>query len=991
MKKILALALCLMILPFPLPVPRARGDDTDIFGSNVQPNVLIAIDDSGSMGDQIYSSPYDPTQTYTPSTQNCSPACVTGYVYKQTTSHGVTSYSVYANSVSSVNSSSAQSALSTGTTPAGYWSGKIGGTSYNLYLGNYLNFLASPSAVLVVKMQVAQKVLTNLVNSTTGVRFGLMTFNSSDTGGQILAPIGSSATTIVNAINGLSANGSTPDGEMLNNAGTYYAGNGDVKGNYKTSPVQYTCQPNFVILMSDGLQNGNMDMRTVATSIHNGPQKIVVDTVGFAVGAADAADGANDIMQTTATNGGGKFYSTTDEASLTAALEAAISQIMVATFTFATPVVPTTQTSGVNRAYMAAFTSNLSLPFWQGYLRAYNRNSSGNVPVDNTGVPCGANWQSQTGCTANAQAWEAGAALSTLGSSNRNIYTYLGGTGGSLTSFTTSLSTTTLPPATVGYSAQTDRDNLINFLRGKDVFNWFQNGTSADRPFILGDIFHSTPVLVPPPFLPSTDSTYSTFASNNSGRTTILLAGANDGMLHAFRESDGTELWAFIPPNLLSYLKGLTVIGGGHQWFVDGNPVVADVKVQMNSAYVTDSAAKWRTIAIVGERRGGNYYYALDITNTGSAPTLLWSFTDADLGETYSTPVIGTVKMSGGTLKYVAFFGGGYEEGADNTLGKAVFAVDIATGSKIWEYKNVTGATDDRKYMNFSIPADIAAVDYNSDGNIDRLYIGDVGGQVWKFDVVGRDSSGNPTGTTLSSGQVTNWLGKRFFQADSSEANPPASGEYYPTQGIWSAIVPAYDNQSHAWIYFGTGDRDHPDNPNTVANRFYGIMDPVDILKATDMTNGSPLTESNLVNVTTNNGTPTYGWYFTLTGTSEKSLSAADVFNYIVYFTTFTPTTATYCGSGGGNAQLYAVQETSGYAALDWANSSSPLTSTSASTTRSMTIGTGIPSKPVLIITQSGASISTSVITATTSQQLPNNPAPPPSNMRRVQYWREVF
>jgi len=156
------------------------------------------------------------------------------------------------------------------------------------------------------------------------------------------------------------------------------------------------------------------------------------------------------------------------------------------------------------------------------------------------------------------------------------------------------------------------------------------------------------------------------------------------------------------------------------------------------------------------------------------------------------------------------------------------------------------------------------------------------------------------------------------------------------------------------------------------------------------MTNGSAITVANLVNVTSNNGTPIQGWYMTL-GTNEKVLSTANVFNYIVYFSTFTPTSTTTCGSGGGNANLYAVQMVTGYAALAWSNSGAPLTTTNASVTRSTNIGTGIPSKPVIMITASGTSVSASVITATTSQQLTSNPAPPPSAMRQVLYWREVF
>ncbi|HWT81141.1 MAG TPA: vWA domain-containing protein, partial [Candidatus Methylomirabilis sp.] len=429
LRKLLSLGLIVALVG--LPLPPTRADDTDIFGQNVQPNVLIAIDNSGSMGDSIYSAPYDSTQTYSGSSK-CSPACVATTVYKKTTSHGVTTYSVYATSISAVNSSSAQTALST----TGYWAGSIGGTSYNLYVGNYLNWLASPGAQLVVKMDVAKQVLTNVVSSVQGVRFGLMTFANNSMqgygGGQILAPVGSSTSAMTTAISNLTPTGWTPLGEMLQNAGNYYAGLGDYYGHYRTSPVQYNCQPNFVILMSDGLQNAHLDIRTVATTLHTSAQKIVVDTVGFAVSPGEEA--ANDIMQTAATNGGGTFYSTNNQATLEAALLSDIAQVLVATFTFATPVIPTTQTSGVNRAYMAAFESDLSLPFWKGYLEAYNRDSLGNVSVDSNGVPCGNPTITGLGpgCTASVLAWEAGGVLKSLGSSARNIYTYLGGSNGSL-------------------------------------------------------------------------------------------------------------------------------------------------------------------------------------------------------------------------------------------------------------------------------------------------------------------------------------------------------------------------------------------------------------------------------------------------------------------------------------------------------------------------------------------------------------------------------
>ncbi|MFI5341494.1 MAG: hypothetical protein ACHQ7N_16865, partial [Candidatus Methylomirabilales bacterium] len=192
------------------------------------------------------------------------------------------------------------------------------------------------------------------------------------------------------------------------------------------------------------------------------------------------------------------------------------------------------------------------------------------------------------------------------------------------------------------------------------------------------------------------------------------------------------------------------------------------------------------------------------------------------------------------------------------------------------------------------------------------------------------------------------------------------------------------DSSGYLWLYFGTGDRNHP-NANAT-NRLYGIKDA----NPDDTTNGNTLTEASLVNVTSTNATGASGWYFTL-ATKEKVLASVDVFNNIAYFTTFTPTATTACDSGGGIAKEYAVQITTGYAAVDWTNGAVPLTSTNSAQTRYKTIGSGIPSKPIVIITDSGTTLTTSVVAATTSQQLPSNPAPPPSSMRRVLYWREAF
>ena len=567
-------------------------------------------------------------------------------------------------------------------------------------------------------------------------------------------------------------------------------------------------------------------------------------------------------------------------------------------------------------------------------------------------------------------AWDAGQQLSTKTASSRTIYTAISGTRHS---FATSNSSIT--NGMMNAASGSERDNIINFIRGVDAYDEDADiDSSEERQWKLGDIFHSTPVLIGPPFLMINDSSYNTFKTSSANRTTMLLAGANDGMLHAIRESDGAELWAFIPPDVLGDLKDLTVAIGPHEFYVDGSPIAADVKI--------GTTPTWKTVAIFGQRRGGRNYYALDITDTTN-PLYMWSFTDSKMGETWSEPVIGKIKMSDGSSKYVAFVGGGYDTAANNNSGKAVYVIDVADGTKLWEYYKPGTVSDDRQYMNFSVAASPTAVDLNSDGYIDRVYIGDVGGQLWKFDV--------STPATISGGVITNWnpaqMGKRFFIAAPSQANPPAAGEYYPTQAIYASPVLALDSAKNLWVYFGTGDRNHPNN--TGSNRFYGIKDTTEQSDGTaNMTNSSPFTESSLTNMTTGSGNVTQGWYIIL-NTDEKVLATADVFNNTVLFTAFTPANTVSCTGGGGDAKLYAINMTTGDAALDL-TTGAVLAAGQSALAAAKTIGTGIPSKPIVIMSQSGNRATPYVITGTTNQQIANTQIPQ-ITVRRLVGWREVF
>jgi type IV pilus assembly protein PilY1 len=979
MKKAIAIAQILSILlwnSWNLTV--ALADDSDIFGTNIEPNVLILFDSSGSMDDDIFSHPYLPATVYS------TPApYVETKVYRKYTSRSSCNplprpcYKVYKDTVAEVTNAAARDALHASpavATTTGYWTGNIGGSSVDLFYGNYLNYLACTTcSIQEKKIVIAKRVVTNVINNTNGVRFGVMKFSNNafqgQGGGGMVAELGTAKSTMTTAINNINPSGYTPLGEFLSDAGRYYRGATLRNGNTYNSPIQYACQPNFVILMTDGLQNGSLDVRDIAYNRYANPatndhaswfpgtQNVIVHTVGFAIPAGEKA-AANDVLQTAATNGGGTFFYSDDSAQLEQALQNAISQILAATFSFATPVVPTTGTAGIARAYLASFQSNPTRPFWRGYLKAYNRDADGLIQVDANGIPL-----------ASALAWDAGQELSTKTPGSRTIYTTISGTRHDFTSGNASITN-----AMLNASSSAEKDNVINFVRGTDTYDEdVDTNTSEQRQWKLGDIFHSTPVLVRPPFAATTDASYNTFKSSNASRTTILLAGANDGIMHAFRESDGAELWGFIPADQLDDLKDLTANSGQHDFLVDGSPIAADVKI--------GATPTWKTVVLFGQRRGGKNYHAMDITDTTN-PLYMWSFTDAKMGETWSEPVIGRIKLSDGTSKYVAFVGGGYDTASNNTSGKAFFVIDMTDGSKLWEYYNPGSVSDDRQYMNFSFAATPRAVDLNNDGHVDRVYIGDVGGQLWKFDF--------STPATISSGAITNWnvaqTGKRFFVGAPSQANPPAAGEYYPAQGIYTPPALALDAARNLWVYFGTGDRNHPNN--TSSNRFYGIKDTTEVNGAAVMTQGSYFQESSLTNLTSGSGTVTQGYYIALSA-NEKVLSSADAFASVVFFTTFTPTTATVCGGGGGDAKLYAVNLTTGDAALDL-TTGGVLPAGTAAAAAAKGIGTGIPSRPIVTIDQNGNIGNPYIITGTTNQQVTNTPVPALSTKRLVG-WREVF
>jgi hypothetical protein len=333
--------------------------------------------------------------------------------------------------------------------------------------------------------------------------------------------------------------------------------------------------------------------------------------------------------------------------------------------------------------------------------------------------------------------WDAGSLLDARSPADRAIYTAIPnspGPGVSRLDFSTA-NVSTLEPYL--QDVQGDDDGLIEFVRG------------VGRDWKLGDINHSNPVVVGPPNGVSSQmgAGYDAFKLAYENRRKVLYVGANDGMLHCFDILTGDELWGFIPFNLLPKLKNMWAVDPitldryfSRDVYVDGSPTVADVML----------AGSWRSILICGQGPGKgsvtgggtNYYFALDVTNPAN-PIPLWELTDATMGETWSGPVIGKV-TKGGVETWVAFVGSGYDNNTDAgvVLGNVLYAIDLDDGSIFWTFAADEVDTSDPARTNDqfpniqnTIPGSPSSVDIDRNGYMDRVYIGDLDGRLWKVDV----------------------------------------------------------------------------------------------------------------------------------------------------------------------------------------------------------------------------------------------------------------
>lgn len=309
--------------------------------------------------------------------------------------------------------------------------------------------------------------------------------------------------------------------------------------------------------------------------------------------------------------------------------------------------------------------------------------------------------------------WEAGKLLwqRNISTSPRTIYTTTNGT--SLIPFSVD-NAALISLTSLQATSNAQREQIIRFVHGEDIFQDLDSNQVNDfrlrtvtygldnAVWKFGDVINSTPRIVAGIPLNTYDRIYNDQTYRNTSLTGftddtayknrgMVLAGGNDGMLHAFKLGKlelswssptqaatekarlsnldvstplGSEAWAFIPRNSQPYLKYLMDPDYCHLYYTDLSPYIFDASIGGNTTD-TRTANTWRTVLIGGMRTGGacrdltgscnggtsdcvktpitgqgfSSYFALDVTNPES-PALLWEFSNAELGFATAGPAI---------------------------------------------------------------------------------------------------------------------------------------------------------------------------------------------------------------------------------------------------------------------------------------------------------------------------------------------------------------
>jgi type IV pilus assembly protein PilY1 len=726
-----------------------------------------------------------------------------------------------------------------------------------------------------------------------------------------------------------------------------------------------------------------------------GNQTIDTYTIGFATDTV-----TDDYLERTAVLGNGTFYKVVDGDELTLALIAALNDIIEKSASFTAATVPSARTKDGADFYQSFFFPRGRSAFWEGHIRAWTIDAAGAIKGNESPVPlCALDDPTPGECNSGpfrpdaVYFWDAAEEIPLPAS--RNLYVSdSGATNGSVPPAFNQTNITYQELGLDAFAAAPDPapNSPLYGIVGSTAINemglaaeivehargcFFGTGVlanvatpvgCAERPARLGDIFHSNAVAVRQPLLKISNPGYISFKNFYAARDRVLYAGTNAGFLEAFN----TGSW---------------VVPGHH--YVDGDVNSADVwiddELPGNVGYNEDpsNGSEWHTYLVGALREGGNHYYALDVTNPNQVsppldggnddyPRYAWEFPSesnvadqAFMGESWSTPIITKVRLKrtdlpGQTVdRWVAIVTGGYDATSDpnpdavtttvssysavSVKGRGIYIIDLKTGNVLAE-KKFGSVADNQASMLYSVVSTPSVLDINFDGVADVIYVGDMGGNLWKWAIhdPGEDRIHDGSGLRTQ----PSWPFKAFFTAAPATIGGGAGAVTYYKNFMFPPAA-AYSNGT-LFLAFGSGERRNlqfEGDPDATElgenNRIYVMIDsdPYETASPAFAT----LTEADLTDFSASAAAQTFAnkGFFIRVADGEKFVTNIEIFSGEVIAATFTPTSGVNPCLARGVGELYV---------FDLETGAGHFTDGAGNPDRSLSLGPGLPTDPKVSI-----------------------------------------
>ena len=951
----------------------------------VTPNVMLQVDNSGSMDTIIFDAGFDASVSR-PTIYRAQYSCLLffcsysrGEAISTASGDFVTLSSLRTDGCSSgygfYRNSSSVVCLPLAD-PA-----KYGNTRYP---GAYLSYLVSqvittnnvPNIPTESRLTSAISVALGLVENNRSLRIGLATYNpvsNSDRGpgGNIRRDIldlnavpknayqdgvtqdiaNENYKNLRAAISALAAEANTPLAETYYQVTRYFRGLApypSYSGSPRafTSPIQYRCQKNYGVVLTDGLPTydktfpGNdpddpnrylpnwdrvnndgpnvnesnegdtlylddiakfaydIDLRKDSSTPSQDltkkswdtagfpRQNLITYTIGFTLDNQMLIDAADE------SHGRGKYFQANDSAGLTSALNLALSDIYAKAGSGGAGTANSATLQTGTRFYQTLYDPT----DWHGTIRAYSLD-------DTTGSVGSTVWNTDNTITSSSTA--------------PTFETWNTATNAKIALDYTALS---------AVQQTTFNATLPTGVTGAQLLAWSKgtaNSRLRTRTRLLGDLVNTNLAAALPTDKTSTDfstgTSYTDFLATKASKMTYtLLANANDGFFNVIGADDGKRRYAYMPSTALNSQATIaaTNYGSGvHKFTADGQISVFETQAATGGA--------WRTMAVSGLGAGGKSFFGVKLfEGTSNTVSAMWEVRAPDastpnnpfnnLGYTYAKP--DAARMADGTG--IVVVGNGY----GSFTGRAsLFVLNASTGALIAEIPTPSTDADDGLSS--------VKLRVNAQNVVQAAYAGDLKGRMWKFDM---------SGAAASSWRVA-YAGKPLFTAPGG-ANQPITVQPlvldHPTNG--------------KLVFFGTGKfSETTDKQVTAQQGFYAVWDSdggAGDLKIANLRSQSietAVTGSDATYFTSSTNSVDYtnqrGWYLPLSTVDpyigERIIYPAQTSRGRIIFTTAAVNSTDPCESTGvgrlfeldantGSMLTYPVLDTNGDGAI---NGSDPL------------------------------------------------------------------